>query len=80
MYNIAPRYHKCDTKLEIGTREKAETDWKYKLMLWDTEREKHVQLGVSYPFEALQKGECILNSKLKQKGISVGDVIGLSVN
>ena len=42
MYNIAPRYHKCDTKLEIGKREKAETDWKYKLMLWDTEREKHV--------------------------------------
>ena len=41
-YNIVPRYHKCDTKLEIGTREKTESDWKYKLMLWDTDREKHV--------------------------------------
>ena len=47
-------------------------------MLWDTELENKIKLGVQYPFDALEKGECILNKKL-EKHLKIGDEIKLRV-
>ena len=41
-----------------------DSNYPYKLMLWDTDLEKKIKLGVQYPFDALEKGECILHQKL----------------
>ena len=48
-------------------------------MLWDTELEKEIKLGVQYPFDALKKGECILHKKL-EKHLKIGDEIKLRVH
>ena len=49
-------------------------------MMWDTDREREINIGTSYPFDALQKQECILASSYQQKGLSVDDTIHISVD
>lgn len=41
------------------------------VMLMDTEREKEINLGITYPFEPLGVGQCLMN--INQK-----DVLGIS--
>jgi len=39
-------------------------------MLMDTDREKEISLGITYPFEPLAVGECLMNENQK-------DVLGI---
>ena len=45
------------------------------LKMIDTEREKKIDLGVSWPFEKLEYGECIVAADLAEKGVKVGDTV-----
>ena len=38
------------------------------LLLIDTEREKEIELGRSYPYEKLNEGECLVHENLAKKG------------
>ena len=49
-------------------------------MMWDTDREREIHLGASYPFDALKQQECIVASSFKAYGISVGDTIHIKVD
>ena len=46
----------------------------------DTAQEKKIDVGVSWPFEALKKGECIISSDFKSQGIAVGDKVQLTIS
>ena len=39
----------------------------------DTEQEKKINLGVSWPYEKLEPYECIVSSDLKDNGVKKGD-------
>jgi len=43
------------------------------LKMIDTEQEKSIDLGVSWPYEKLQKGECIIAVDFASDGVEVGD-------
>ena len=49
------------------------------MLLWDTQREKDINLGASYPFEPLEKGECIISSTFASTGISIGDTLKIKI-
>ena len=76
-FNIAPRYHKCFTQIKEFP---IEGEHGINLMMWDTDREREINIGTSYPFDALKKQECILASSYQQKGFSVDDTIHISVD
>ena len=57
-YNLAPRFHMCDidvSRVYNGC-----------IMALDTEREKAIDLGVSYPFASLSAGECVVSSQYQE--------------
>ena len=41
----------------------------------DSEQERKIGVGVDWPFEKLEKNECIISSNFASKGINVGDVV-----
>ena len=41
----------------------------------DSEQERKIGVGVHWPFEKLEKNECIISSNFASKGIKVGDVV-----
>ena len=41
----------------------------------DTEQEKKINVGVKWPYERLEKNECIISSSFAKKGVSVGDEV-----
>ena len=45
-------------------------------MLWDTDREREINLGTAYPYEPMEKGECILPYTFANRA-SVGDLFEL---
>ncbi len=50
-------------------------------MLINTEREKEIKLGTSYPFEPLQTGFCLLSSyQSVALALNVGDEIQIEMN
>ena len=50
-------------------------------MKWlDTEQEKKINLGVSWPYEKLAPYECLVASELGQQGVKVGDQIIITVS
>ena len=72
-YNLAPRYHMC--QINVGTV------FEGCIMAFDTDREQDIDLGVSYPFEKLNKGECLISEEWKGKGaIREGSTIPLLHN
>ena len=51
------------------------------LNMWDTEYEKSIEIGTSYPFEPLQKGECIVPSSWRDAfNVGIGDIIRVTSN
>ena len=51
------------------------------VMLMDTDREKEIGLGASYPFEKLQTGECFINAQMASTlKVQTGDVIYNQLN
>ena len=45
------------------------------LMLWDTKREKEIDLAPSYPYDPLAEGECLVPTNYKHDGLEIGDII-----
>ena len=45
------------------------------LKMIDTEKEKKIDLGVSWPYEKLEYGECIIGSNFADNGVKVGDTV-----
>ena len=43
------------------------------LVLIDTDRENQIGLGIDYPFEPMNAGECIVPSRFKEYGFKLGD-------
>ena len=43
------------------------------LKIFDTEQEKKIDVGVSWPFEKLGPDECIISEDFANVGIKVGD-------
>ena len=41
----------------------------------DTDQERSIDLGVSWPFSKLAPSECIISADFSSKGISVGDEV-----
>ena len=51
-------------------------------MLIETDREKEIQIGVSYPFEALGPGQCLANQNLRldiQNAVQINEVISMNM-
>jgi ABC-type antimicrobial peptide transport system permease subunit len=43
-------------------------------MLMDTDREREISLGITYPFEALKQGECLISQQMAEKlQVGVGE-------
>jgi hypothetical protein len=50
-------------------------------MLWDTNREREINLGRAYNFEALGYGECNINEKLETiLGVKEGDIVYFTIS
>lgn len=50
-------------------------------MLIDTDREKQIEIGRTYPFEELGLGECLVNNKWRASlGVSEGDIMYMKVS
>ena len=64
-FNLAPRFHECG--VHLSGAEYVEMG----ITFWDTQREKDIKLGISYPFEPLGPGECIVAFE----GASIGDTV-----
>ena len=47
---------------------------------FDTEQEKKINAGVSWPFEKLGPYDILVSSDFKGKGLSVGDTLTLVIN
>ena len=45
----------------------------------DTEQEKKIEVGISWPFEKLSRSECIISSAFEKKGIKVGDQVVITL-
>ena len=45
----------------------------------DSEKEKDIGVGVSWPYEKLEKNECLIASDFALKGVSVGDEVRIIV-
>ena len=45
------------------------------MMFIDSDREAEIDLGVGWPFDKLEKDECIIASTFKKKGVKKGDTI-----
>jgi hypothetical protein len=46
-----------------------------------TDREKEIDLGVSWPYEAIPTGECIVNQEIfVNLGYKVGDIITVAAH
>ena len=43
--------------------------------MWDTEYEKSIGLGSTYPYEPLAKGECLVPAGYQAEGLKVGDIL-----
>ena len=63
--NLAPR--KSIRTLFNTTESENTTYTSGQTVLIDTELEKDIYLGTSYPFEPLQEGECIVHEIARQK-------------
>ena len=44
----------------------------------DTEREKEISIGVDYPFDPLEPGECLVPTDYKDEGIKINDTVTLN--
>ena len=49
------------------------------LKFMDTEQEKKIDLGVGWPYSAMEPYECMISSGFKKKGINVGDKVKIKV-
>ena len=50
------------------------------LKLFDTEMEKEIAVGVNWPYDTLNKDECIISKTLSSDfGIQVGDIVQLRI-
>ena len=68
-FNVAPRGHRGAYARNMDSswhREKV-------LVLIDTDRENQIGLGIDYPFEPMNAGECIVASRFKEYGFKLGD-------
>ena len=51
------------------------------LMLFDTDRERDIGLGVRYPFKALEEGECVIHERMATAlRLKVGDIFYVKVD
>ena len=73
-FNLAPRFHECDTILEDYP------NLFLMMNMWDTDREKQIDLGLDYPYEPLEKCECIAPAVWQKSGIAVGDTLKLNMH
>lgn len=56
-------------------------DYQVCLTMWDTEREKQLEIGRTYHYEPLEYGECLVNEKWQQSlGVEPGDIIYMKVS
>lgn len=71
-YNLSPRNVFANTM---------DGDFEYTVQFIDTNREKEIDLGVKYPFNALNAGECIVNSgaRTTDPTLKIGDVMQLNI-
>ena len=76
---LSPRMQLCPPNDQMQFMDAAgttlEPDGTMCLKMIDTEREKKIDLGVSWPFEKLEYGECIVAADLAEKGVKVGDTV-----
>lgn len=50
-------------------------------MLIDTNREKQIEIGRTYPYEEMGLGECLVNNKWKASmGVAEGDIMYMKVS
>mmetsp|Transcript_34277 Transcript_34277/g.42350 ORF Transcript_34277/g.42350 Transcript_34277/m.42350 type:complete len:127 (+) Transcript_34277:367-747(+) len=74
---LSPRQQICPPNDQITFHdkngEKLSSDGTMCLKMIDTEQEKSIDLGVSWPYEKLQKGECIIAVDFASDGVEVGD-------
>ena len=79
-HHMTPRYEQCphNFTVQISADEgKITYDDKKELCFKfiDTDREKEIDLGTSWPFAKLNPYECIVPSEFASKGLSVGSKI-----
>ena len=48
------------------------------LGLIDTDREREIGLGQTYPFQALAAGECLVPALYEKKGLKIGSTVTMS--
>ena len=49
------------------------------LKFMDTEKEKEIDLGVGWPYTAMEPYECMISSEFLNKAIKVGDKVKIKV-
>ena len=45
----------------------------------DSDKEKEINVGVSWPYDKMKKGECIIADDFALKGVNVGDIVTIKV-
>ena len=48
-------------------------------MLFDTEREKQLDMGPKWPYQPLKTGECIVSDTMVEDGFQIGDSLNISL-
>ena len=80
---LSPRQQICPPTISMeftdSEGEKLAQDGTMCLKMIDTKQEKKIDAGVSWPFEKLEKGECIIASDFKEQGVSVGDKVYINM-
>ena len=59
--------------------EKLASDGTMGVKFIDTEQEKKIDAGVSWPFNKLKQDECIINAKFASKNVNVGDQVTVRI-
>ena len=83
-HNISPRYQACPKHDAIMFKD-AEGNYLAPngtmcLKFIDTDQEKKIDLGVSWPYEALEPYECLISDDFASSGgVKVGDYVSITL-
>ena len=79
--NISPRFSFCVPGLSMKDADEGEplvADGTMCVLFIDTEQEKKIDVGVSWPFEKLEPGECLISAAFQT--IEIGDKLNIAMN
>ena len=79
-HHLSPRYEICPVDFTDANGNDLAPSNSMCLKFIDTEQEKEIGVGVTWPYEKLQLGECLISSDFERYGVSVGDKVHASVS